>query len=230
MHPMGVLYACEVICMDVREMRNQLGDTQSEFARRYQIPFRTVQNWEAGVRVPPEYIMHLLEDRVKTDAVNRKTATLPIYDPKKIDLPKRTDYVGSIAWLKAVCVQMQEPVVFALDEALMLQGNFGGRSDEFVIWVYGEDTLSRFNGVAILGNKINPINVQEKNGLRYTDFNRTLADALANESILDMQGITEALSRYYFKNGSSFSGILPVPEYQDAFDRLADAARDYYNS
>jgi len=59
--------------------------------------------------------------------------------------------------------------------------------------------------------------------------NRTLADALANESILDMQGITEALSRYYYKNGNSFHGISVVPEYQEAFDRLADAAIDYYN-
>ncbi len=32
--------------MDIREMRTRLGDTQSEFAARYNIPFRTVQNWE----------------------------------------------------------------------------------------------------------------------------------------------------------------------------------------
>ena len=33
--------------MNIREMRTRLGDTQSEFAARYNIPFRTVQNWEA---------------------------------------------------------------------------------------------------------------------------------------------------------------------------------------
>ncbi len=216
--------------MNIREMRRSLGDTQAEFAQRYQIPFRTVQNWESGTRVPPVYVMHLLENRVKMDLVNRKTAALPAYDPKKQNLPRRSDFVGSLAWLRAVADHMPEPVVFALDEALMCQGNFGGRSDEYIIWVYGPDSLSSFNGIAVLGNKINPINVQEKNGLRYTDFNRTLADALANESILDMQGITEALSRYYYKNGNSFQGISPAPEYQDAFDRLADIAKDYYNS
>lgn len=227
---MGVLCSREVIFLDIREMRSRLGDTQAEFAQRYQIPFRTVQNWESGVRVPPEYMMHLLENRVKMDLVNRKTANLPIYDPKKQNLPRRNDYIGALAWLRAVTNQIQEPVVFALDEALMCQGYFGGRSDEFVVWVYGADSLSRFNGIAVLGNKINPINVQEKNGLRYTDFSRTLSDALANESILDMQGITEALSRYYYKNGNSFQGISPSPEYQDAFDRLADAAIDYYSN
>lgn len=216
--------------MDVREMRKRLGDTQSEFAHRYQIPFRTLQNWEAGVRVPPEYMMNLLSERVKADVANRKTAMLPIYDPKKTDLPRRSDFIGSLAWLQAVQDKFGQPVVFALDEALMCQGNFGGRSDEFIVWVYGDDTLSRFNGVAVLGNRINPVNVQEKNGLRYTDFNRTLADALANESILDMQGITEALSRYYYANGNSFRGISPVPEYQDEFEKLTEDALDYYNS
>ena len=49
--------------MDIREMRMRLGDTQSEFAARYHIPFRTVQNWETGLRKPPEYIMELLESR-----------------------------------------------------------------------------------------------------------------------------------------------------------------------
>ncbi len=87
-------------------------------------------------------------------------------------------------------------VVFALDEALMCQGNFGGRSDEFIVWVYGDDSVSRFNGVVILGNQVSPHNIKERNGLLYTDFNRTVADALANESILDMQGITEAIDYY----------------------------------
>ena len=50
--------------MTIREMRNSLGTTQGEFATRYNIPFRTVQNWEAGVRNPPEYIKDLLENRV----------------------------------------------------------------------------------------------------------------------------------------------------------------------
>ncbi len=64
--------------------------------------------------------------------------------------------------------------------------------------------------------------------LRYIDFNRTIADALANESILGMQGITEALSRYYYKHGDSFAGVFVVPEYQDKFAELANAAVDYY--
>ena len=216
--------------MDVREMRTRLGDTQSEFAMRYSIPFRTIQNWEVGLRKPPEYIMSLLEARIRADLVNRKTIALPKYNAGKHNLPKRSDYVGAIAWLNAVRDCIGEPVVFALDEALMCQGNFGGRSDEYTVWVYGNDSISRFNGVVVLGNQVSPYCVKEKNGLLFTDFNRTIADAIANEAILDMQGITEAISRYYYRNGESFEGISVVPEYQERFERLAAEAIEYYEN
>ena len=214
--------------MTIRDMRTQLGVTQSEFAARYNIPFRTVQNWETGLRKPPEYIVKLLEGRIKEDLVNRKTAVLPKYDTHKPDLPKRSDYIGSLAWLRAVRDKLGDDVVFALDEALMCQGSFGGRSDEYIVWVYGDDSVTRFNGVVVLGNHISPYSVKEKNGLKFTEFNRTLSDALANEDILDMQGITEAVSRYYYSNNESFDGIAVPPMYQDRFEQLAIDAIEYH--
>ena len=216
--------------MDIRGMRMQLGDTQSEFAARYQIPFRTVQNWEAGVRKPPEYMAYLLEQRIREDLINRKTQTLPRFDPQKQNLPKRSDFVGAASWLRAVRDCIGQPIVFALDEALMCQGSFGGRSDEYLVWVYGADSVTRFNGIAVLGNQISPVDGQEKHGLAFTNFNRTLSDALANESILDMQGITEAVSRYYYTHNDSFEGIFVPPKYQRQFERLAQDAVEYYEN
>ena len=216
--------------MNIRDMRKQLGDTQSEFAERYNIPFRTVQNWETGMRKPPEYILELLKARIKEDLINKRASALPKYDSNKQDLPKRSDYVGATSWLKAVSESLGDEIVFALDEALMCNGSFGGRSDEFIIWIYGDDRLTRYNGVTVIGNYVSPINVREKNGLKFTDFNRTLSDAFANESILDMQGTIEALSRYYYSNGESFQGLSVAPEYQDRFDSLANEAIEYYSS
>ncbi len=216
--------------MDIREMRVELGDTQTEFAERYHIPFRTIQNWETGVRRPPEYVMNLLERQVKEDLINRRTSVLPKYDSKKINLPRRENYIGSLSWLKAVQECLGENVVFALDQALMCQGRFGGRNDEYIVWVYGDESLDRFNGVAVLGRTVSPLCILEKNGLRFTDLNRTISDALANESILDMQGITEAVSHYYFSNGESFEGLSVTPEYQEAFEKLVQDAKFYYDS
>lgn len=216
--------------MNIREMRAQLGDTQSEFSARYHIPFRTVQNWETGMRKPPEYVADLLEQRIKEDLTNRKTLSLPKYDPQKKDLPSRSSYVGALSWLQAVRDCIGEPVVFALDNALMCQGNFGGRSDEYIVWVYGDDSVMKFNGVVVLGNRIGAQNIKNRNGLLYTDFNRTVYDALANENILDMQGITEAVSKYFYSNGDSFDGLFVAPEHQDRFERLASDAIEYYET
>ena len=142
--------------MRIRELRALLGITQGEFAERYHIPFRTVQNWEKGVRNPPEYVLNLLTDRVHTELINRKTSVLPKYHPKKMVLP---------IW----------------------------RAQR---WLYGSDTVARFPGVVVVGDHISPICVQQRNGRFITDFNRTISGALANESLLDMQGITEAINYY----------------------------------
>ena len=112
----------------------------------------------------------------------------------------------------------------------MCEGRFGGRNDEYIVWVYGDDKVSNFNGIVLLGNKVSSYCIKEKNGLRFTDFNRTLSDALANESILDMQGITEAVSRYYYSNSESFDGLFVAPEYQERFERLANEAIEYYDN
>ena len=95
---------------------------------------------------------------------------------------------------------------------------------------YGDDAVTQYNGVVVLGNHVSPHSIRERNGLLYTDFNRTLSDALANEAILDMQGITEAISKYYYRNGESFDGLAVAPEYQAKFDRLAEEAIDYYGN
>ncbi len=88
--------------------------------------------------------MGLLEDRVQADLVNRKTWALPKYDPQKRNLPKRRDFIGALPWLQAVRESIGEDIVFALDEALMCEGRFGGRSDEFIILAYGSGSASRY--------------------------------------------------------------------------------------
>ena len=215
--------------MTIRDLRSSIGYTQSDFSKRYNIPMRTIQNWESGVRTPPDYLIALLSERVREDVSNRKIMTPPEFSANNKTLPTRRDYVGAVSWLKAVRDAIGEDIVFALDEALMCCGLFTGRSNESVIWIYGSDISAGFNGVAVIGNSIDPIDVRDKNGLKYTTFNRTLYDSLSNESILDMQGITEALSRYYFSNGESFDGLFVPPEYQNRFSALADEAKTYYS-
>lgn len=45
----------------IRSIRAKTGMTQAAFCERYDIPKRTWENWEAGTRTPPPYVIRLLE-------------------------------------------------------------------------------------------------------------------------------------------------------------------------
>lgn len=51
----------------IKDLRKQTGLSQKKFGDFYDIPLRTVQNWEGGVNIPPEYLVKLLERAVVED-------------------------------------------------------------------------------------------------------------------------------------------------------------------
>ena len=52
---------------ELKAIRKKTGLTQAEFAKRYHIPKRTVENWETEVTVPPRYVVELLKRAVDAD-------------------------------------------------------------------------------------------------------------------------------------------------------------------
>lgn len=70
---------------DIKELIEELGG-QAYFSGRFDIPYRTVQNWYRGERKPPDYVYHMLlqlanktKDAEKCDEENYK-AELEIQD------------------------------------------------------------------------------------------------------------------------------------------------------
>lgn len=55
----------------IKDMRRALGMTQAEFAAALGIPRRSVQNWETGVTIPPEYVVNLIRYRIEHDPALR---------------------------------------------------------------------------------------------------------------------------------------------------------------
>lgn len=51
--------------MTIKELRQQTGLSQTAFARYFEIPVRTVQDWEQGKRKPPEYLVKLMTEKLK---------------------------------------------------------------------------------------------------------------------------------------------------------------------
>lgn len=48
------------IAKTIKELRNSTGMTRKEFSEHTGIPVRTLEDWEAARRTPPEYIPRLL--------------------------------------------------------------------------------------------------------------------------------------------------------------------------
>lgn len=59
--------------MNTKEIRALLGISRAEFSRRYEIPIRTLENWDAGIAKPPEWTLKLLERVVREDAAVGKS-------------------------------------------------------------------------------------------------------------------------------------------------------------
>lgn len=53
------------IASKIKELRESVGMTRKEFSAYTSIPVRTLEDWEAGRRTPPEYIPRLIAYQLK---------------------------------------------------------------------------------------------------------------------------------------------------------------------
>ena len=51
----------------IKELREQTGMNRREFSEYTMIPVRTLEDWEAGKRTPPEYVPRLLNYQLLYD-------------------------------------------------------------------------------------------------------------------------------------------------------------------
>ena len=63
--------------MEIRNIRALANISRAEFARRYNIPYRTVEDWENGKGNAPVYVKELLERAVREDFLEEKTHKKP---------------------------------------------------------------------------------------------------------------------------------------------------------
>ena len=67
----------------IRELRESVGLTRNEFSEHTGIPVRTLEDWEAGRRTPPEYIPRLISYQLKYDELLRKISAEGMNDESK---------------------------------------------------------------------------------------------------------------------------------------------------
>ena len=97
------------IAKSIKELRESTGMSRKEFSEHTGIPVRTLEDWEAGRRTPPEYIPRLLAYQIKFEGIfvakkevkeKRNVSVIQDADGNKIVVINDTFFKGkrSIAW------------------------------------------------------------------------------------------------------------------------------------
>ncbi len=55
--------------MSFKELRIMAGMSLKQFSDYFEIPYRTIQNWEAEVRKCPEYLLELMVYKLKHEGL-----------------------------------------------------------------------------------------------------------------------------------------------------------------
>ena len=57
----------------ITQLRESVGENRYEFSEHLGIPVRTLEDWEAGRRTPPQYIPRLIEYQLKYEKLVKKS-------------------------------------------------------------------------------------------------------------------------------------------------------------
>ncbi len=90
----------------IKELRESTGMSRKEFSEHTGIPVRTLEDWEAGRRTPPEYIPRLLAYQIKfTEKTKRNVSIIQDADGNKIVVINDIVFKGkkSIQWEDVEC-------------------------------------------------------------------------------------------------------------------------------
>lgn len=59
----------------IRELRESINMSRKEFSNHTGIPIRTLEDWEAGRRTPPEYVPRLISYQLKYEELIQRINT-----------------------------------------------------------------------------------------------------------------------------------------------------------
>ena len=67
------LTECQI---EIKKIREATGMNRQEFCEQFNIPYRTVTEWERGTRNAPDYVLRLLAYYIKSENMIKKEAIL----------------------------------------------------------------------------------------------------------------------------------------------------------
>lgn len=91
----------------IRELRESVGESRREFSEHLGIPVRTIEDWEAGRRTPPEYIPRLIAYQLELEKLKKENQDIK-HVQRNAEYLKKID--RGIAQMKSGDIQYHELV------------------------------------------------------------------------------------------------------------------------
>lgn len=76
----------------IKELRKQTGLSQVSFARKFNIPRRTIESWESGERKPPVYVIDFLSALIN-DGAEDEVMVLTLNYKNGLSLKNNVNYL-----------------------------------------------------------------------------------------------------------------------------------------
>ena len=101
----GIMGEQYTIAERMKQLRNITGFNRAEFARQQGIPLRTIEEWEAGRRKMPEYVLRLLAYKIQLESSKKDQRIHIIQDEnnKSIVLINDIRYIGNTYEILETC-------------------------------------------------------------------------------------------------------------------------------
>lgn len=113
--------------MTIQEIRKETGLSRAAFSKKYEIPVRTLEEWEAGRRKPPAYVLKLLEGATAAD---RKSGRQELAEVRSTELGegfsiteyKSSDYKVTVTRSPGMVSIKADPLLLNLPEIRISNG------------------------------------------------------------------------------------------------------------
>lgn len=66
----------------VKLIRERCGMSQTDFAKKFKIPFQTYSQWESGRRNPPTYVVEMMQEIIRQDEFKEPTSNCTMFGAK----------------------------------------------------------------------------------------------------------------------------------------------------
>ena len=136
-------------------------------------------------------------------------------------------FLTTRAWHRAVVGGKE--MILRHTSALEYLELFGGYMREKKIEVYAKQTGEYDNITYHVVDSFDGIDYIRFDDVLCTSVNQTFNDMLNDFDNIDEQSLVEGLSRYYFINDTSFSGLDIKPENMARFNSVKDWAIEYHS-